>query len=59
MEVKGEKGKLNEKEQKWHDEWLGQVAVVRSVEDALFLVGFLDEQDIEDLVRGYCKEGVE
>jgi len=33
--------RLTADEQKWHDEWRGQVAVVESVEDALRLVGRL------------------
>ena len=49
MEVKVGKAKLNEREQEWHEGWRGQVAVVRSREEALFLVGFLDEDDIADL----------
>ena len=48
MEVKVGKAKLNEREQEWHEGWRGQVAVVRSKEEALFLVGFLDEEDIAE-----------
>lgn len=39
MEVKTGKAKLTEDEQTWHDNWRGQVCVVRSVEDALRAAG--------------------
>ena len=39
MEVKMPDGKLNKRQVKWHAEWRGQVAVVRSVEEALALIG--------------------
>ena len=35
MEVKGKDGKLTDDEQKWHDEWRGQVAVVRNAREAI------------------------
>lgn len=35
MEVKAQGGALNDRETRWHSEWRGQVAVVRSVEEAL------------------------
>ena len=35
MEIKGDKGKLTPDQIKWHSEWAGQVAIVRSVDDAL------------------------
>jgi hypothetical protein len=31
--------KLTEDEQKWHQEWRGQVAIVENVEQALALIG--------------------
>ena len=37
MEVKTDKGKLRETQVAWHDEWRGQVAIVRNADDA-FLV---------------------
>ncbi len=36
MEIKGEKGKLTTEEERFFEDWSGQVAVVRSAEDALF-----------------------
>ncbi len=39
IEVKGEKGKLTDDQVKWFDEWRGVVHIVRSVDDALKLVG--------------------
>jgi len=33
------KGKLNTLQEKWHAEWRGQVAVVRTVEEALEVIG--------------------
>lgn len=39
IEVKSEKGKLNERQKQWHAEWKGQVSVVHSVEEALRVVG--------------------
>jgi hypothetical protein len=41
MEVKTEKGKLNALQQEWHGAWRGPVVVVRSLDDALAVVGVL------------------
>lgn len=41
MEVKAPKAKLTEDQATWHSEWLGQVIIVRSIEDALAAVGRL------------------
>lgn len=39
MEVKAPKAKLTEDQETWHNEWRGQVCIVRSVEDALRAIG--------------------
>lgn len=39
MEIKSARGKLTTRERDWHDEWRGQVAVVRSVDEALGVIG--------------------
>ena len=39
VEIKGERGKLNALQVDWHDGWRGQVAVVRTVDEALQLIG--------------------
>lgn len=39
IEIKGPKGKLTEHQEKWIDEWRGPVFIVRTVDDALKLVG--------------------
>ncbi len=39
MEIKYNRGKLNDKEKAWHLNWRGQVAVVKSVNDALEVIG--------------------
>lgn len=41
MEVKGPKGELNELQEVFHRRWEGQVAVVRTPEEALRVVGFI------------------
>ena len=41
MEVKTVNGKLNKKQVKFHNEWRGQVDIVRSAEDALKVIGRL------------------
>jgi hypothetical protein len=38
LEVKSEDGKLTPDEQAWHDSWCGQVAIVRTVEEAIDVV---------------------
>jgi Holliday junction resolvase len=44
MEVKAPGGKLTPDQVKWYAAWRGQVAVVRSVDDALRVVGVLPQQ---------------
>jgi len=39
IEVKSADGKLTPAEQRWQDEWRGQSAVVRTVEQALYVIG--------------------
>ena len=39
LEVKSARGKLNERQIEWHGGWKGQVAVVRTVEDAMTAIG--------------------
>lgn len=40
LEIKnGQRGKLNSREVRWHRMWRGQVAVVRTVDEALRAVG--------------------
>ncbi len=39
LEVKGRRGRLTADECEWHLGWRGQCAVVRSVEDALQVIG--------------------
>jgi hypothetical protein len=41
LEVKTERGKLNARQQAWHADWRGPIAVVRTVEEALTVVGAL------------------
>jgi len=43
MEVKTAKGKLNKKQQKFFRGWQGQVNIVRSVDDALRLIGAMEK----------------
>ena len=38
LEVKGERPKLTQDEQQFHDTWAGQVAIVRTPEDAVIAV---------------------
>ena len=45
MEVKAPGGKLTPAQVKWHAEGRGQVAIVRSVDDALRVVGVLPERE--------------
>lgn len=39
MEVKTAKGKLEPDQETWHERWRGQVAVVRTADEALELIG--------------------
>jgi len=41
FEIKTEAGKLNARESLWHHGWNGQASVIRSVEDALAIIGVL------------------
>jgi len=41
MEIKAPGGKLNKREQEWHDTWRGQVVVVHSIEEALEVLGVM------------------
>jgi Holliday junction resolvase len=45
IEVKAPGGKLTPDQVRWHAEWRGQVAIVRSVDDALRVVGVLPERE--------------
>jgi Holliday junction resolvase len=38
LEVKTARGRLNRCEAEWHQEWRGQVAVVRTVDEAIEIV---------------------
>lgn len=44
MEVKAPGGKLSPAQIHWHATWRGQVAIVRSVDDALRVVGVLPQK---------------
>lgn len=39
MEIKYGNGKLNDKEKAWHLNWEGQVAIVKTLDDALKVIG--------------------
>ena len=41
LEVKSADGKLTPAEERWQNEWRGQSAVVRTVEQALYVIGAL------------------
>lgn len=41
LEVKTRKGRLTHAQKQFHATWDGHIAVVRSVEDALFVIGLL------------------
>ena len=41
VEVKTAEGKLNDLQKKWHARWNGQIAIVRSVDDVLRLLGLI------------------
>lgn len=43
MEVKTATGKLNPLQKEWHEGWRGPVCVVRSVDEALAVVGVLSQ----------------
>lgn len=47
MEIKGEKGTLTDDQEDWHEAWRGQLAIVRSVEEALALVDAVRRRAIE------------
>jgi len=47
LEVKSEKGRLTKDQKAWHPAWRGQVAIVRSVEDALIAIGAIEEESDE------------
>lgn len=42
MEIKTTKGKLTPDEAVWHDNWRGHVAIIRSSDEALELLGILE-----------------
>jgi hypothetical protein len=39
LEIKGPHGTLTDDEQRWQETWRGQVAIVRTVDDALKAIG--------------------
>lgn len=39
MELKVDKGKLTPDETNWHEEWRGQVAIIRNADEALAAIG--------------------
>ena len=43
LEVKTARGRLNKREREWHRDWLGQVHVVRNVEEAIAVVVAVSE----------------
>lgn len=43
MEVKTIKGKLNPLQVEWHDTWRGPIHIIRSLDDALMVVGVLPQ----------------
>jgi len=42
FEIKSENGTLTEDEQRWHEEWTGQVGIIYSAEDALRMMGAIE-----------------
>lgn len=44
FEIKTEVGQLNQEQRDWHADWQGQVAVIRSSEDALAIMGLTSEE---------------
>lgn len=47
IEVKAPTGKLNVNEQKFHDDWRGQIAVCRTIEEAVRLAERYRDQDAQ------------
>lgn len=45
MEIKTAKGKLNPLQKEWHETWRGPVHVVRTIDEALTIVGVLQHQE--------------
>lgn len=41
MEIKVDGGKLNGKQEQWHNRWKGQKAVVRNINEALQVLGVM------------------
>lgn len=52
MEVKTASGKLTKDQVPWHESWRGQVAIVRSVDEALNLV---EAVKMREITRRYGK----
>jgi len=52
MEIKTRKGKLNQRERCWHDDWRGQVATVHSIDDALHIIEAWTGCIYPDLAKG-------
>ena len=46
MEIKTPQGRLNKKQQKFFRSWHGQVNIIRTVDQALALIGATDESNI-------------
>ena len=46
-EIKTETGRLNSRERRWHDEWHGQKAIVRTVREGLAMLG-LEVEGVEE-----------
>jgi len=42
MEVKTRRGKLRKSQVEWFDAWRGDVALVRTLDDALMIIGAMD-----------------
>jgi len=42
IEIKTAAGNLNPRQQEWHAEWRGQIAVVRTVDEALRVIGAIE-----------------
>jgi hypothetical protein len=45
-EVKSASGTLTQDEQDWHSTWRGQVCVIRSIDDALALLGAMNVNQV-------------